>query len=145
MASSSLPAAIGGPPSRCLALHLTRFAMPSLSPVPRWSLTPPFHPYPKRGGLLSAALSVALLLLAVSQRHVLWCPDFPLTCSDYFGSLEEIRSLQTPHPSPWIHRNYHYQKKHSPPERSSCSHLLYFQAVQMYMISLHPHQESPYR
>ena len=30
------------------------------------------------GGIFSVALSVALLLLAVSQRHVLRCPDFPL-------------------------------------------------------------------
>ena len=35
------------------------------------------------GGLLSVALSVALLLLAVSQHYVLWSPDFPL----YFKRL----------------------------------------------------------
>ena len=45
------------------------FTVPVLLPVPRWALTPPFHPYPasssphrqensRRGGLLSVALSL---------------------------------------------------------------------------------------
>jgi len=38
------------------------FAVPDLSPDPRWALTPPFHPYPfglrRSGGLLSVALSL---------------------------------------------------------------------------------------
>ncbi len=33
-----------------LALHRTGFAVPRPSPAKRWALTPPFHPYPARGG-----------------------------------------------------------------------------------------------
>jgi len=41
-----------------LALHRMGFAVPPLSPETRWSLTPPFHPYHLRGGLISVALSL---------------------------------------------------------------------------------------
>src|SRR5690606_1112019 len=34
----------------CLALLRARFAVRVASPRPRWSLTPPFHPYPGRAG-----------------------------------------------------------------------------------------------
>lgn len=44
--SSSLPADPEGAPLRFLTLLLVRFAVPSMSPSKRWSLTPPFHPYP---------------------------------------------------------------------------------------------------
>lgn len=51
-----------------LALQPVRFAMQSLSLTTRWSLTPPFHPYParRRGGIFSAALSVNPTLYQVS-------------------------------------------------------------------------------
>ena len=47
-------------------------AMPSLSPGPRWALTPPFHPYRPRtgGGLLSVALSLGSLPVGVTHRLV---------------------------------------------------------------------------
>ncbi len=80
--SSSLPVIIAGQANHILdlapgevyhALFVANQAVVSyttLSPLPF-------------GGLLSVALSVALLLLAVSQHHVLWSPDFPL----YFKRL----------------------------------------------------------
>ena len=45
-------------------------AMPVPSPVPRWALTPPFHPYPHRGagGLLSVALSLGSPRAEVIRR-----------------------------------------------------------------------------
>ncbi len=53
---------------RCLTLLLARLAVPFSLLKTRWSLTPPFHPYPTTcvfpfggkwsGGLFSAALSV---------------------------------------------------------------------------------------
>ena len=44
------------------ALLPVGLALPVLLPVPRWALTPPFHPYPRsdRGGLFSVALSLGL-------------------------------------------------------------------------------------
>ena len=103
------------------------------------------HPFTltANGGLLSVALSVALLLLAVSQRHVLWCPDFPLTCSDYFENLEKSRSPRTPHPYPWIHRSCHSLQRHSHPGRKTCSRSSGFQAVQRCMTFQHHHPMSP--
>ncbi len=54
--------------------------MQTVSPQFRWALTPPFHLFPVMpGSFFSVALSVALLLLAVSQPPALWSPDFPLT------------------------------------------------------------------
>ena len=45
-----------------LALHPMGFSVPRRLPGERWSLTPPFHPYPRllrdAGGLFSVALSV---------------------------------------------------------------------------------------
>jgi len=65
----------------CLALLRARFAMRAVSPRPRWSLTPPFHPYPPAsrpaGGLLSVALSRGLLRVGVAHRPALWSPDVP--------------------------------------------------------------------
>jgi len=54
---------------RCSYLVLLRkgFTMPSLLPEPRWALTPPFHPYPRGGGLFSVALSVGSRRPAVSR------------------------------------------------------------------------------
>jgi len=49
-------------------------AMPSLSPGPRWALTPPFHPSPpspqgaSAGGLLSVALSLGSPPAGVTRR-----------------------------------------------------------------------------
>ena len=68
---------MGEQPTCCLILLLTRFTLPVLLPVPRWALTPPFHPYLSPGGIFSVALSIALRLPGVTRRHVLWSPDFP--------------------------------------------------------------------
>jgi hypothetical protein len=66
-------------------LLLAGLAVPSLSPGPRWALTPPFHPYPpsppategepcvalaEKGGLLSVALSLGSPPAGVTRRHV---------------------------------------------------------------------------
>jgi len=62
----------------CLALLRTRFTVRVVSPRPRWSLTPPFHPYrDEPGGLLSVALSRGLLRVGVTHRPALWSPDVP--------------------------------------------------------------------
>ena len=42
---AAYPRVLDEPSPRCLALLLTRFAVPSLLPEKRWALTPPFHPY----------------------------------------------------------------------------------------------------
>ena len=58
------------------------WGLPCLAPSPaeRCALTAPFHPYRRRsatGGLLSAALSVASLRLAVSEHAARGSSDFP--------------------------------------------------------------------
>ena len=59
----------------CLAGRVT------VTPVGSYSA---FSPFPdKSGSLFSAALSVASLLLAVSQPSALKSPDFPLNISDW--------------------------------------------------------------
>ena len=63
-----------------LALPRMGFAVPVLSPVLRWALTPPFHPclcLAAIGGLLSVALSVASRRPAVNRHPALRGPDFP--------------------------------------------------------------------
>ncbi len=63
----------------CLALLRARFTLRVASPRPRWSLTPPFHPYRTRrcGGLFSVALSRGSLRVGVTHRPALWSPDVP--------------------------------------------------------------------
>ena len=63
----------------CLALLRARFTLRVASPRPRWSLTPPFHPYRNRsrGGLFSVALSRGSLRVGVTHRPALWSPDVP--------------------------------------------------------------------
>src|SRR5699024_2147289 len=65
----------------CLTLLPVGFTVPVSSPRPRWSLTPPFHPYrPARGrggGLLSVALSRGSLRVGVTHHRAGWSPDFP--------------------------------------------------------------------
>ena len=44
-----------------LVFQPVRFSLPSMSPLTRWALTPPFHPYhnaKRYGGIFSVALSV---------------------------------------------------------------------------------------
>ena len=71
------------------------------------------------GGLLSVALSVALLLPAVSRHCVLWSPDFPL----YFKRLLQKpgkRRIRTPRRSllqrgyRCHHRRFHQKSFHRP-------------------------------
>lgn len=63
----------------CLALLRARFTVRAVSPRPRWSLTPPFHPYRDShpGGLLSVALSRGSLRVGVTHRPALRSPDVP--------------------------------------------------------------------
>jgi len=63
------PAPARGPYSALLPVGL---AVPVLLPVPRWALTPPFHPYPARrpGGLFSVALSLGLPRPGVTRHRV---------------------------------------------------------------------------
>ena len=65
----------GAKPARCpyLVLLQAGLAVPSVSPRPRWALTPPFHPYRRAGrlgGLLSVALSLGSLPAGVTRRLV---------------------------------------------------------------------------
>ncbi len=62
----------------CLALLPMRLAMRLLLPEARWSLTPPFHPYPSRtGGLFSVALSLRSPWADVIRHRALWSPEVP--------------------------------------------------------------------
>jgi len=63
-------------PSYFVLLQLG-FAMRSPSLVCRWSLAPPFHPYPLRGGIFSVALSLGLPPLGFPEQLASWSPDFP--------------------------------------------------------------------
>jgi hypothetical protein len=83
-ASSSLPGIQRRGPRLIPAWPCSGWGLPCRSPLPgaRWSLTPPFHPCLCRlataiGGLLSAALSIALRRPAVSRHPALWSSDFP--------------------------------------------------------------------
>ena len=76
---------------RCLLLLLMRLAVPELLPIPRWALTPPFHPYPQRKRRAVCFLLRCLYLPkctgvascthrqtpGVTRHHALWSPDFP--------------------------------------------------------------------
>ena len=74
------PCPIAGAHGPYSVLLLAGLAMPSLSPGPRWALTPPFHPYPsKRGGLLSVALSLGSPPAGVTRRHVVVEPGLSST------------------------------------------------------------------
>ena len=68
------PGSLGGrtrlaPRDPYLALLLAGLAVPLLLPTRRWAFTPPFHPYPIRGGLFSVALSLGLPQPAINRRH----------------------------------------------------------------------------
>ena len=64
------------------------------------------------GGLFSAALSVALLLLAVSQHHRPVEPGLSSVTRDYLRNLNyTIRNPRNRHPCPWIHRKNHYPER----------------------------------
>src|SRR3954469_18693051 len=62
-----------------LTLLRVGFTDPHRSPVVRWSLTPPFHPYQQQaaGGLFSVALSRGSPRVAVNDHPALWSPDVP--------------------------------------------------------------------
>lgn len=47
------------------------------SPVRRWALTSPFHPYHLRGGIFSVALALRSPSADVISYPALWCSDFP--------------------------------------------------------------------
>ena len=61
-----------------LALLQVGFTVPHLLPDARCALTAPFHPYHKRGGLLSVALAVGLRPPGVTWHFYPRSPDFPL-------------------------------------------------------------------
>ena len=73
---------LGGPRQRdLLRLAPNGVWRATVSPRCWWALTPPFHPYRRRGagGLLSVPLSVGFRRLGFPQRPALRCPDFPRT------------------------------------------------------------------
>ena len=73
----------GRPIALLFALAPNGVYQAAASPRRWWSLTPPFQLFPLRpegaqvGVFFSAALSVGLPRLAVSQHPALWSPDFP--------------------------------------------------------------------
>ena len=74
----------GGQPLRSYsALHRMGFTVPAPSPGTAVGSYPTVSPLPatsvnsSAGGLLSAALSVGLPRLGVTQHPALWCSDFP--------------------------------------------------------------------
>ena len=56
-----------GRPVAYFALHQTGFFVPPTSPLARWALTPPFHPYPERAHL--AASRTGRYILCDTVRH----------------------------------------------------------------------------
>jgi len=110
---------MGEQPTCCLILLLTRFTLPVLLPVPRWALTPPFHPYLLPGGIFSVALSIALQLPGVTRRHVLWSPDFPP--GDGHPSLAIVWSAQKITSDHQIHRYPQNQTWSHPKNQYPCS------------------------
>jgi len=78
--SSSLPDDTGEQPLPPSAWPCSRWGLPCdlLLPEARWSLTPPFHPYPSRtGGLFSVALSLRSPWADVIRHRALWSPEVP--------------------------------------------------------------------
>jgi len=83
-----------------------KYSMPVLLPIPRWALTPPFHPYlliwasPNQSGILSVALSVRkpfpVSCPGVTRHLALRSPDFPPCSSTCQG---------TGHDGSLVHRN----------------------------------------
>lgn len=71
---------------RCLTLLQIRFTLPKLSPVLRWALTPPLHPYPFRRFVFCgtvcqewecASHATTRSRPAVSRYFFRRSPDFP--------------------------------------------------------------------
>src|SRR5258708_6884808 len=74
-----------------LALHPMGFSVPRRLRFERWSLTPPFHPYPELAsgavcslwhfpsGRLTPSLPACIpaILARVTRHRALWCSDFP--------------------------------------------------------------------
>ena len=54
-----------------------RVYMAAWSPMLRWALTSPFHPYRIKRRYISVALALRSPSAAVSSYPALWCPDFP--------------------------------------------------------------------
>ena len=71
-----------------LVLLPSGFTLPLLLPAARCALTAPFHPYLRRGGLLSVALSLELPLPDVIRRRVSVEPGL--------SSLTEVRAITRP-------------------------------------------------
>ncbi len=71
-----------------LVLLPAGFTLPLLLPAARCALTAPFHPYLRRGGLLSVALSLELPLPDVIRRRVSVEPGL--------SSLTEVRAITRP-------------------------------------------------
>jgi hypothetical protein len=67
--------------TRCKANIPSGWGLPSRRSHLRrwWSLTPPFHPYPRfrGGGLFSVALSRGSPRVGVTDHPALWSPDLP--------------------------------------------------------------------
>ena len=90
-----------------LVLLQVGFAVPRLSPIARWSLTPPFHPYPDRdprgerypGGLFSVALSRGSPRVGVTHHLALWSPDFPQLAPRSPSRLVQSTILCRVHPN----------------------------------------------
>ena len=69
-----------------------------LLPAARCALTAPFHPYRclRRGGFLSAALSVGSRPPGVTWHSALWSPDFPLNRNRAIAQLARGKVITAP-------------------------------------------------
>ena len=86
---SSGPAVTGGlkqptrkrrGPRHCFPIwSCSRWGLPCRRVLPpaRCALTAPFHPYLRRGGIFSVALSVGSRPPGITWHPALWSPDFP--------------------------------------------------------------------
>src|SRR5512137_1608553 len=74
----------------CLTLLLPGVTWPPHYCGRRWSLTPPFHPYPLRGGMFLWPCPVNCFIPDVIRRDALWSADFPrhtCACRDPLSDL----------------------------------------------------------
>ena len=90
----------GAKPARCpyLVLLQAGLAMPSVSPRPRWALTPPFHPYRHTSVLRRFAFCGAIPGIAPGGRYPPPCFRGART---FLDPLAGAAAVQPSGPPPW--------------------------------------------
>ena len=103
---SSGPAVTGGlkqptrkrrGPRHCFPIwSCSRWGLPCRRVLPpaRCALTAPFHPYLRRGGIFSVALSVGSRPPGITWHPALWSPDFPPRSSQWLERSDCLADSQ---------------------------------------------------